>query len=62
MSTNIIKSLRIKQCEQELLEIWILENKDNMKTEKTPTEILHNFIYLGLCKAKIDGDGILRIS
>jgi hypothetical protein len=40
-----------------MLEQWMLEHKDDMKTVKTQTEILHNFIYLGLCRAKIDKKG-----
>jgi hypothetical protein len=57
MST--IKTLRIKDTEAEQLKIWMRENMPRMKTELSQTEILHHFIYLGLCKAKIDDNGNL---
>jgi hypothetical protein len=58
MST--IKTLRIKDTEAEQLKIWMSENKNRMVREMTQTEILHHFIYLGLCKSKIDNEGNLK--
>jgi hypothetical protein len=56
---SIIKTLRIKVTEAEQLDMWMRENCPKMKCIKSQTEILHHFIYLGLCKAKIDDNGNL---
>jgi hypothetical protein len=58
MST--IKTLRIKDTEAEQLKIWMNENKKNMQKEMSQTDVLHHFIYLGLCKVEIDKDGNLQ--
>jgi hypothetical protein len=55
-----IKTLRIKDTEASQLEIWMAENKHRLKREMSQTEILHHFIYLGLCKAKVDENGNLH--
>jgi hypothetical protein len=59
MST--IKTLRIKDTESEQLKIWMNENAHKLKRKMTHTEVLHHFIYLGLCKVKVDDDGNLHI-
>lgn len=59
MST--IKTVRIKTTEAEQLELWVRENKKNMKRDMTYSEIVHHFIYIGLCKMKIDEKGNIVI-
>jgi hypothetical protein len=56
-----LNSIRIKQAEKEMLEIWLEKNRPNMKRQFTHTEIIHHFIYLGLCNTEIDKNGKLRI-
>jgi hypothetical protein len=58
MST--LKSVRIKDTEAEQLKIWMNENGPKMKKPMTQTEIIHHFIYLGLCKVKVDENGNLQ--
>tara|TARA_R110000737_G_C14613111_1_gene491374 strand:- start:175 stop:357 length:183 start_codon:yes stop_codon:yes gene_type:complete len=56
-----LNSIRIKQAEKEMLEIWMDKNRKNMEREYSHTEIIHHFIYLGLCNTEIDENGKLRI-
>jgi hypothetical protein len=58
MST--IKNVRIKETESEQLKIWMNENQPRMKKPMTQTEIVHHFIYLGLCKVIVDDNGNLQ--
>jgi hypothetical protein len=58
MST--LKSVRIKDTEAEQLKIWMNENGPKMKKQMSQTEIVHHFIYLGLCKVKVDENGNLQ--
>jgi len=59
--TNKIKSLRIKTCEQEMLALWMKDNLPHMDAQMTQTEVLHHFIYMGLCRAKVDSNGNLHL-
>jgi hypothetical protein len=60
MST--LKNVRIKDTEAQQINLWLKENKMKMKKEMTATELVHHFIYIGLCKVKLDDDGNLYCS
>jgi hypothetical protein len=60
MST--LKNVRIKETEAQQIILWLRENKIRMKKPMTGTELVHHFIYLGLCKVKLDDDGNLYCS